>query len=422
MRKSVVTLLVAAMVACVAGIAWLSSAVAQGVDHPLPGKGLPVSGCADPASRYPAHRDPANPLDLPTPPGANPLRSAKFFVPGPAKGSAASTIAEMVGDGRGLEDLSETWRQFSYDLHHGPLAQRLAGNPRLAHRVAELSKIAAEPEAQRISSSSSGGGPGAIYAQTTKILCQNLAADPGSIPIFDTYFLHPDLGGCPSSRQIHADMPTFHRRVDEMAAAVGRRPAVFLLELDGLGSTACIAQHGSLPTWEAALRYEVDRMAALPHTVVYLEAGYSDANSVGYTAAALNRIGIGRIRGFFTNDTHLAWTIDEARWATAISRRTHGAHFIVDTAENGRGPLLNKHPVTQGIEDLCNPPGRGLGPKDTTDTGFRYADAWMWTHPPGNSSGCGGGPPAGVFWPAKAIGDAERANQRLGPTFPGRPY
>jgi hypothetical protein len=179
----------------------------------------------------------------------------------------------------------------------------------------------------------------------------------------------------PSAAQIDADMPTFHRRVNEMAAAVGRRAAVFLLELDGLGSTACIAQHGSLSAWEAALRYEVNKMGALPHTVVYLEAGYSDSNSVSYTADALNKIGIGRIRGFFTNDTHLEWTINEVRWATAISQRTHGAHFIVDTAENGQGPLLNNDPATQGNEDLCNPPGRGLGPQDTTNTGFRYADA-----------------------------------------------
>jgi endoglucanase len=328
----------------------------------------------------------------------------------------------MVGDYRALGDLTETWGQFRYQLHHGALAQRLARNPGLAHRVGELSKVAAEPEAQRISSYAGGGGPGAIYAQTTKIFCSNLAADPGSIPIFNTYFLHADLGGCPSSGQIRGDMPTFHRRVDEMAAAVGRHPAVFLLEVDGLGSTSCIAQHGSLPAWEAALRYEVDKMAGLPHTVVYLEAGYSDSNSVSYTAAALNKIGIGRIRGFFTNDTHLEWTINEVRWATAISRATHGAHFIVDTAESGRGPLLNKDPATEGNEDLCNPPGRGLGPKDTTNTGFRYADAWMWTHPPGNSSGCGGGPPGGVFWPAKAIGEGQRANQRLGPGYPSRPY
>jgi endoglucanase len=422
MRRGFGTLLVASVIASAAMIvAVTSSAGAQRVGRPPVGKGLPLQGCADPTSS-PATRNPANPLDLPTPPGANPLHGAKFFVPGPAKGSAASTIAQMVRDFRALGDLSETWGQFRYQLHHGALAHTLAGNPGLAHRVAELSKVAAEPEAQRISSYAGGGGPGAIYAQTTKIFCSNLAADPGSIPIFNTYFLHADLGGCPSPGQIRGDMPTFHRRVDEMAAAVGRHPAVFLLEVDGLGSTACIAEHGSLPAWEDALRYEVDKMAGLPHTVVYLEAGYSDSNSVSYTAAALNKIGIGRIRGFFTNDTHLEWTINEVRWATAISQRTHGAHFIVDTAESGLGPLLNKDPATEGNEDLCNPPGRGLGPKDTTNTGFRYADAWIWTHPPGNSSGCGGGPPGGVFWPAKAIGEAERANQRLGPGYPSRPY
>lgn len=72
---------------------------------------------------------------------------------------------------------------------------------------------------------------------------------------------------------------------------------------------------------------------------MYVEAGYSDSNSVGYTARVLNAVGVSKIRGFFTNDTHEAWTIDEVRWATAISRRTYGAHFIVDTADNGRGPM-----------------------------------------------------------------------------------
>jgi endoglucanase len=177
-----------------------------------------------------------------------------------------------------------------------------------------------------------------------------------------------------------------------------------------------------LPAWEAALKYEVDRFQALPHTVVYVEGGYSDSNSVAYTVKALNAIGVNKIQGFFTNDTHNQWTINEIRWATAVAKRTHGAHFIVNTASNGQGPKLNPHPTTQGVEDLCNPPGRGLGPQLNTDTGYPDVDAFMWTHPPGNSSGCGGGPPGGVFWPAFAIGLAERANQKLGPDFPSRPY
>jgi hypothetical protein len=240
--------------------------------------------------------------------------------------------------------------------------------------VHELEKVASQPEVQRLSSYAMGGGPGAIFAQTEKLLCHNFTADRGTIPLLNTYFLHPAAGSCPTPAELAAAGPTFRRRVDELAEAVARRAAVFLLETDGVGSTRCVARAGSLPLWEADLRYEIGRIAALPHSVVYVEGGYSDSNTVRYTA------------------------------------------------QNGRGPLLNPHPVTEGVEDLCNPPGRGLGPRDTTRTGFRNADAWLWTSPPGNSSGCGGGPSGGTFWPARAISLAARANDRLGPGYPSRPY
>ena len=372
---------------------------------------------------YSAQRDRANPLALPTAPGANPLTGAHFFTPGPAKGAAAQAIARLLGLNPANLPLDLSWARFSEQIHSGYLAGRLAGKPGLAARVAALSKIAAQPEAQRFSIYSMGGGPGAIFSQAEKIFCHNLTADPGSIPIINTYFLHPALGGCPTPAQVSAYTPTFQRRIDEMAAATGRRPAVYLLELDALGSSSCYARSGSLPAWEAMLRYEVDKMAALPHTVVYLEAGYSDSNSPGYTARALNAIGIGHIRGFFTNDTHINWTINEVRWAEKISRMTRGAHYIVNTAQNGNGPLMNRNRVRYGNEDLCNPPGRGLGPLPTTNTGFPHADAFLWTHMPGNSSGsCNGGPAAGKFWVGRAIDMASHANDRLGPGLPSRPY
>jgi endoglucanase len=371
---------------------------------------------------YPARRDPANPLDLAQAPGADPLTGARFFVPGPAKGSAARAIAQLLGLNPDTMDVGESWASFSRKLAFGSLHNKLVADPSLARQVALLSKVAAQPEAQRISSYSWGGAPDGIFKQTEKVLCQNMAADRGSIPILNTYFLHATLGGSPTPAQMSAYGPLFRARVDAMAQAIGRRPVVLLLEIDGIGSTRGVAKMGSLPQWEADLRYEISAMAALPHTVVYVEGGYSDSNSVGYTARVLNAIGVNKIRGFFTNDTHEAWTIDEVRWATRIAKRTHGAHFIVDTADNGRGPLLNRVKVGNGIEDLCNPPKRGLGPPDTTDTGHSFADAWMWTHPPGNSSGCGGGPPGGVFWPARAEGEAARANAQLGPGLPRHPY
>jgi endoglucanase len=375
--------------------------------------------CAEPAS---AQRDPSNPLDLPQAPGANPLNGARYFVPGPAKGSAAGAIAQLLGLDPATMPVDESWDDFSQQLQFGPLHNKLVANPSLARKVAMLSKIASQPEAQRISSYSWGGTPEGIFKQTEKIFCQNMQADPDTIPIFNTYFLHATLGGSPTPAQMDAYAPLFRARVDAMARAIDNRPAVVLLEVDGLGSTRGVVKMGSLSRWEADLRYEINAISALPHTVVYVEGGYSDSNSVAYTARVLNAIGINKIRGFFTNDTHEAWTIDEVKWATAIAKRTGGAHFIVNTADNGRGPLFNKVKVGNGVEDLCNPPRRGLGPRDTTDTGYAFADAFMWTHPPGNSSGCGGGPPGGVFWPQRAETEAALANDQLGPNFSSQPY
>jgi endoglucanase len=376
--------------------------------------------CADP---YPATRDPSNPLMIASPPGADPLHGASFFVDGPRHGAAAKVIASMVGlnPDRFSDDYS--WARFERRLTHGSLASKLAHNPRLAHKVAMLSKIASQPESQRVSVYSGGGGPGAIFGQTQKILCHNLTADPGTIPVFTTYFLHPVLGGCATRSQISAAGPAFRRRINEMAAAVARRPAVFLLEIDGLGSSDCMQKIGSLGLWEADLKYEAMKMASLPHTVVYLEGGYSDSNGPRYTARALNAAGVRKIQGFFTNDTHLNWTIGEIHWAQKISAMTGGADFIVNTAQNGNGPLRPHNRAENGNEILCNPPGRAMGPVPTTTTGFAHADAYLWTGPPGNSSGhCHGGPNPGTFWPARAIVLASRARGKIGPGFPANKY
>jgi Glycosyl hydrolases family 6 len=393
-------------------------------------RGAPASGRAPVAhaarahcsDRYPAKRDPSNPLDLPTAPGANPLSGAQFMDPGPARGNyAAAAITQLTGMHVDTSS-TETWASFQQRLETASLHDKLAGDPPLARKVDELSLIAGQPQAQRISTYSWGGTPSGIFKQTRKVFCQIEASDPGTIPIITTYFLHPNLHGCPGTAQIKGYMPRFRKQIDAMARATARHPAVYLLELDAIGSSGCIARRGAMPAWEAALRFEMHAVQSLPHTVVYVEGGYSDSNSVRYTARILKAIHINTIRGFFTNDTHNQWTLNEVRWATKISRRTHGAHFIVNTSDNGRGPKLNPHPGRQGIEDLCNPPGRGLGIEDTTDTGYRAADAFLWVHSPGMSGGTCNGGPAGGFWPAKAEVEASRANDQLGPGTPSRPY
>ncbi len=380
--------------------------------------------CGDP---YSSQRQASNPLMLsPAPTGSDPLQGARFFIDGPRHGEAAGAIARLLGIdtstpvGSALPSFSdsESWSRFAVYV-----ARRLRGAPPgLAWRIRMLEKIAAQPEADRISAHAEGGTPTGTYSMTQKLFCHNFTADPGSIPIISTYFLHEVLGGCPTLAAIDAYRPLFEAQINAMAQGTGNRPAVYLLELDAIGSSSCIARHGLLPQWESLLRYEVLKIGSLPHTVVYLEGGYSDANTPVYAARLLNASGVDTIEGFFTNDTHMNWTINEIRYGEAVSRLTHGKHFVVNTAQNGDGPLLNSHPVTQGVEDLCNPPGRGLGPMDNTDTGFPDVDAFLWTHVPGNSSGCGGGPPGGDFWAARAVGLAARANDRLGPRYPNRRY
>ncbi|MGH2886716.1 MAG: glycoside hydrolase family 6 protein, partial [Solirubrobacteraceae bacterium] len=102
--------------------------------------------------------------------------------------------------------------------------------------------------------------------------------------------------------------------------------------------------------------------------------------------------------------------------------------FVVDTRGDGNGPLLNPHPVTQGIEHLCNPPGRALGPKPGASNGKSYGkysphlDGFVWVTSPGESTAptCPGDPrhyaASGIFDDNIAIGFASRANNRIGPS------
>jgi endoglucanase len=375
--------------------------------------------CADP---YPATRDSSNPLALPTAPGADPLNGAHFFVDGPRHGEAAGAIAQLLGKGPTRYKDSDSWAAFKANLANGRLHSRMAHNRQLARKVGLLEKIADQPEAQRFSLYSSGGGPGAIFAQVQKIFCHNMTADPGSIPIITTYFLY-QAGYCETASEIVSHRPTFERQVNEMVQGIQNRPAVMLLELDAVGSSSCMARSGALSEWENDMRYEINAVSALPHAVVYMEGGYSDGASPSYTAQVLNAVGVRNIRGFFTNDTHMQWTANEIRWGLKVSSLTGGAHFIVNTADNGHGPLLNPHPVKQGIEDLCNPPGRGAGIPTTTDTGNQAIDSFMWIHVPGTSSGsCNGGTASGTFWLARALTEARNANAQLGPHYKSRPF
>ena len=227
-------------------------------------------------------------------------------------------------------------------------------------------------------------------------------ADPGAVPMMATYRLVAnqcrDGGRADSPAQVGA----YHRFVDGLARGIGNFRALLFLEMDSLITSGCLHPYG-LSLRLAELRYAVDRLAGLPH-LVYLDAGAADANGWRDTARMLNEAGVHQTQGFLLNATHYDWTSSEIAYGQRIARALGGVHFVVNTGDNGRGPLVPPDRVHQGNEVLCNPPGRGLGPLATTNTGFMYVDAFAWTTNPGESGGAyvPGAPPTGRYWPACA--------------------
>jgi len=191
--------------------------------------------------------------------------------------------------------------------------------------------------------------------------------------------------------------------VTNFARGIGDYRAIVFLEVDSLITVNCLSHHG-LQVRLQELHDAFDALSQDPRVVVYTDAGAADALNAARAARLLRRAGIGEIQGFFLNATHFDWTRKEIRYGEQISRMTGGKHFVVNTAMNGRGPLIPRDRVRDGNEDLCSPPGRGLGPLPTFDTGFPRVDAFAWIAYPGRSGGCGkGAPPTGRFWVARAL-------------------
>ena len=307
-------------------------------------------------------RDPQNPLALPVAPGAgNPLSGASFFVD-PESEAAHAALQ----------------------------------NP-------ALDVIAREPGTARFGSFSFGSnGVPNIQTAVSRYLARAQVESPGTVPLLATYrILH---GLCGHASDSPANAASYQDFIEGFAQGIGSYRAVLFLEMDSIITMPCLSHHGK-SVREHELQDAINMLTAnCPHLVIYLDAGAADALSARDAAKYLRASGVAKIQGFFLNATHFDWTSNEIRYGNQISRLTGGKHFVVNTGENGQGPLRPRNIVHAGNEVLCNPPGRGLGPLPTASTGYPKVDMFAWTSNPGESGGScvGGAPPTGVYWPAYA--------------------
>src|SRR5437764_4970930 len=123
-------------------------------------------GCSSPSVDGP--RNPANPLALPNAPSnGDPLQGAQFFVDGPRHGQAAGAVAQLIGTNP--KNVSEST---SWDAFKAQHQAAINGDG----KARAISKIADQEETQNMSLYAQGGGPGAIFSQTQKLLWNNMAA------------------------------------------------------------------------------------------------------------------------------------------------------------------------------------------------------------------------------------------------------
>ena len=188
--------------------------------------------------------------------------------------------------------------------------------------------------------------------------------------------------------------------IDEVARGLDGRTAIVVLEPDALALTECLDADQVVERQEM-LAAAVDTLTnAGAH--VYIDAGDSAWISAADMAARLIAAGIYNAAGFALNVSHTETTSDSIAYADELRAILGDVHYVTDTGRNGIGPDAD--------HSWCNPLGRALGEDPTLSTGVEGLDALLWIKPPGESDGeCNGGPAAGVWWSAYALGLAQRA-------------
>ncbi|MFF5717474.1 glycoside hydrolase family 6 protein [Streptomyces buecherae] len=198
------------------------------------------------------------------------------------------------------------------------------------------------------------------------------------------------------------DGAAYRRWANDLAAGIGDREALVVLEPDAVAQVV----DGCVPAELRGerldlLRHAVVTLSGLPRTRVYLDAGNAGwVPDPARLVPSLQRAGIAYADGFALNVSNFHTTRASEDYGQRLSRQLGGAHFVIDTSRNGRGPADDDGPG----DTWCNPPGRAIGQPPTTRTGQPRVDAYLWIKRPGESDGtCRGGPPAGQWWPSYAL-------------------
>ena len=226
----------------------------------------------------------------------------------------------------------------------------------------------------------------------TKLRRHVAAADvQGTTLVVVTYAIpYRDCGGHSGGGTTYEAYLDWNRVIAEELAGT---KAVILVEPDSLASLAAAKCAGEVAR-RPALIAEAVGILADAGLVTYLDGGNSNWLGPAAQAVWLQRAGIDRATGFFTNVSNFYPVQQESDYAGKLSARVGWKHYVIDVSRNGRG----------WTGTWCNPLGAALGANPRPTPGTTKLDALLWVKHPGVSDGpCNGGPNAGVWWDEYAL-------------------
>lgn len=258
--------------------------------------------------------------------------------------------------------------------------------------AAVMEKIAGAPQASWF-----GGWNADVRADVNQAVSN--AAASNALPVLVAYNIpQRDCGSYSAGGASSAD--GYRSWITDFARGIGSRSAIVILEPDALSGMDC------LNSTDRQMRLDLlaDAVKTLGDAgaMVYIDAGHSRWHPVETMAPRLKAAGIDRAAGFSLNVSNFHSTADQVTYGNALSALVGGKHYVIDTSRNGLGAA--------GDSEWCNPDGRALGERPTSNTGHALVDAYLWVKRPGESDGaCNGHPAAGVWMPEYALGLAKRA-------------
>ncbi|MBI4941933.1 MAG: glycoside hydrolase family 6 protein [Actinobacteria bacterium] len=263
-----------------------------------------------------------------------------------------------------------------------------------------VSKIARSPQSNWLTSWLTASTVAPYVAGKTKA-----ASSAAAVPVFVLYNIPFRDCGLYSAGGASTNA-AYRAWIRGVAKGLSGERAIVVLEPDSLAGIDCLPEAGQADRY-ALLNDAVNVLTANPRLSVYLDAGNARWKPADVMAPRLAKAGLGRVRGFSVNAGNFDTTANEIAYAKSINRALGAAvPFVVDTSRNGNGPWAGAD------VRWCNPPGRALGARPTTQHPDPLVDALLWIKTPGLSDGsCGRGlPAAGVWWRSYAVQLARNAH------------